>query len=62
MGMFAQHSLITFYPLPTKENKLLFSVFVSNKQMEVCRFRLQQTNKSCHFLLVPFSFAEFQKR
>jgi hypothetical protein len=30
-------------------------VFVGSKQTEVCRFRLQQTNWSCRFLLVPFS-------
>jgi hypothetical protein len=39
-----QQSSITFYRLPTKENKLSFSV---------CIFRLQQTNGNCRFLLYP---------
>jgi hypothetical protein len=39
-SMLKQQSSITVYRLLTKENKLLFSVFV---------FRLQQTNGSCCF-------------
>jgi hypothetical protein len=39
MGTFAgQQLLIIIYRLPTKENKLPFSVSVCNKQTEVCRF------------------------
>jgi hypothetical protein len=38
MGTFAEQPMpITVYHLPTKENKLLFSV--CRKQMEVCCFR-----------------------
>jgi hypothetical protein len=40
MGTFAeQQTSITVYRLPTKENKLLFSVSVCSKQTEVCHFR-----------------------
>jgi hypothetical protein len=35
-----QQSSITVYRLPTKENKLPFSVSVCSKQTEVGRFRL----------------------
>jgi hypothetical protein len=39
MGTFADTArLITVYRLPTKENKLPFSVFLCNKQMEVFLF------------------------
>jgi hypothetical protein len=43
-----QKSSITVYSLPTKENKLPFSV--SSKQTEVCHFRFQQTNGCLPFL------------
>ncbi len=36
-----QQSSITIHPLPTKENKLLFSISVCSKQTEVCRFPFQ---------------------
>jgi hypothetical protein len=39
MGTFAETAIIDFYRLPTKENKLPFSISVCRKQMEVCRFR-----------------------
>jgi hypothetical protein len=48
-----QQSSITVYCLPTKENKRPFSVSVCSKQTKVFFFRLQKTNGSCHFQLVP---------
>ncbi len=72
-----QQSLLTIYHLPTKENILPFSISVCSKHMEVCCFRflfaankrklavsffhLQQTNRSCHFPLVPFSISTYAK-
>jgi hypothetical protein len=58
MGTFVETAIVdTICRLPTKENKLTFSVSVCSKQMEVSRFRFssQQTNGSCHCPLVPFS-------
>jgi hypothetical protein len=54
-----QQNSITVYCLPTKGNKLPFSVFVCSKQTEVCRFRfLFAANKRklpfSVFPLVPF--------
>jgi hypothetical protein len=37
--LLTQQTSITVYCLPTKENKLSFSVFCCRKQTEVCRFR-----------------------
>jgi hypothetical protein len=56
MGMVPETANVD-HRLSTKENKLQFTVSVCSKQMEVFRsvFRLQQTNGSCHFPLVPFS-------
>jgi hypothetical protein len=40
MGTFAETTIDdTVYRLPTKENKLPFSVSICNKQTKVCRFR-----------------------
>jgi hypothetical protein len=51
------HKSTTVYCLPTKEKKLIFSVSVCSKQTDVCVYvlRLQQTNGSCNFHLVPLS-------
>ncbi len=52
-----QQTSFTVHCLPTKENKLpLFHfLFAENKRKFVTSvFNLQQTNGSCHFLLVPF--------
>jgi hypothetical protein len=39
MGMFSEKAIVDYrFRLPTKENKLLFSVFVYSKQTEVCHF------------------------
>ncbi len=39
MGTFAETAIVDYrYFLPTKENKLPFSVSVCSKQTEVCRF------------------------
>jgi hypothetical protein len=46
--------VITVYCLPTKENKILFSV-ASKGKFAVSVFRLQQMNGNCHFPLVLFS-------
>ncbi len=51
-----QQSSITIYRFPTKEKKLpLLFPFVANRSFSVSVFRLQQTKKSCRFLLVPFT-------
>jgi hypothetical protein len=60
-----QRSSNTTDRLPTKENKLPFSISVCtvcSKQTEVYLFvfHLQQTNGSCHVLLVPFPFTVTQ--
>jgi hypothetical protein len=47
MGTFALS--ITVYLLPTKENKLPFSVSVCSKQTEVCCFHFQLTAKNGSF-------------
>jgi hypothetical protein len=40
MGMFAeQQTTITVYRLPTKKNKIPFSVSICSKQTEVCHVR-----------------------
>jgi hypothetical protein len=52
MGKFTETvPLGSVYRLPTKENKLPFSISVCSKQTEVgrFRFRLQETNGSCRF-------------
>ncbi len=56
-GRFAEiASSITVYHLPTKKNKLPFSVSFCNKQRKfsVSFLRLQQTNDSFRFPSVPF--------
>jgi hypothetical protein len=58
MGTYTETAkLITVYRLPTKKNKLPFSVSVCFKQMEVCRFRLFAANKR----KLPLSVFHFQK-
>jgi hypothetical protein len=40
MGTFAETAIVDLvYRLPTKKNKLPFSISVCSKQTEVCRFR-----------------------
>jgi hypothetical protein len=53
-----QQSSITAHRLLTKENKLPFSA--NKKKFVVFVFRMQQTNRSCHFLLVPLPFVVFR--
>jgi hypothetical protein len=55
MGTFAATANLNYRLLFAGQGKQT-SIFVCRKQMEVCHFvfRLQQTNGSCCFPLVPF--------
>jgi hypothetical protein len=55
MGMFVETVIVTVYHLPTKENKLPFSVWSKKRKFVISIFCMQQTNGSFRFLLVPFS-------
>jgi hypothetical protein len=55
-----QQSSITIYCLSTKENKHLFAA--KKWKFAVYVFRLQQTNGSCRFLLVPFSVCPYIRK
>ncbi len=56
-----QQSSITVNHLPTKENKRLCPVSVCSKQKKLCRSRLQKTDGSCRFPLVPLSVCGIPK-
>jgi hypothetical protein len=65
MGTFAETSSSIFvYCLPTKENKLPFSVSVFRKQMEICHllflFAASKTDVAV-FRLFRSPFVEFRK-
>ncbi len=58
-----QQSSITGYRLPSKVNKLPISISICSKKRKfaVFNFGFQQTNGSCRFPVVLFSFTEFRK-
>jgi hypothetical protein len=50
-----QQTAIITYRLPTKKNKLPFSLAENKRKFAVSVFHLRQTNESCCFPLVSFS-------
>ncbi len=61
MCLLKQQLSITVYPLPTKENKLSFSVSVCSKQTEVFHFHfpLSKQTEVCHFHFLLSKQTEF---